>query len=97
MAGRIKKPSAPKSKLLTIEMVPVESSTVKAIGHHAEHRVLRVAFKSGFTYDYAKVSREKYDTLRAADSIGGHLHEHIKLAVDAKGRPAHSHKKLDLA
>lgn len=69
-----------------MERKPVTSSNVKSVGYDPETKRLHVEFKGGGVYEYSDVSQEKYDAMMKADSIGGHVHKHIK--------GAHSHKKL---
>ena len=64
---------------------PVESSNVAAIGYDAEKRELHVRFKSReLPYVYHDVPPETHDALMKAESIGRHIHRHIK------GRHKHS-------
>lgn len=59
-------------------MEKVNSSNVDEIGYNPETKVLSVRFKQGGLYHYNNVEPEKYDALKKADSIGSHLHKHIK-------------------
>lgn len=61
-------------------MKPVESSTISHIGYDAEKRVMSIKFKSKGepTYDYADVEPEDHARLLTAESVGSHLHHHIK-------------------
>lgn len=61
-----------------MNMKPVASSQVKAIGHDPATNTLRVEYASGGVYDYAGVDAEKHRALMAAPSIGSHLHKQIK-------------------
>jgi hypothetical protein len=58
------------------DMHRVVSSNIASIGHDGED--LFVAFKSGGTYRYQGVPVPTFDALRAAKSVGSHLHAHIK-------------------
>lgn len=60
------------------EMVPVQSSNVKAVGYDADKSELHVQFHNGGHYRYLGVSPEKHRALMAASSVGSHLHSHIK-------------------
>jgi hypothetical protein len=60
-----------------MDMKPVKSSNVQAVGYDPASRTMRVQFNSG-TYDYADVAPEKHADLMAADSLGKHLHAHFK-------------------
>lgn len=59
-------------------MEKVNSSNVSEIGYNPETKVLSVRFSKGGLYHYSNVAPEKYEALRKADSIGSHLHQHIK-------------------
>lgn len=61
-----------------MNMQPVSSSNIAAVGYDEEKKLLRVHFKNGGRYDYSDVSREEYDGLLGAESIGRHLNTHIK-------------------
>ncbi|MGN4069447.1 KTSC domain-containing protein [Burkholderia gladioli] len=68
----------------TIDMKPVESSQVHSIGYDAESETLAVRFKDRKTgapnalYHYSQFTQANFDALRTADSIGSHLHRHVK-------------------
>ena len=62
---------------LCIDLQPVKSSNVKAVGYHEPTRTLRVQFHNGSVYDYHDVPPNKHKDLMAADSVGRHLHRHI--------------------
>lgn len=59
-------------------MVPVQSSAIKAIGYDWPKHTLLVEFKSGGFYTYKGVSHSLYRELRTAESIGRFYHNHIK-------------------
>jgi len=59
-------------------MKKVNSSNVDSIHYEPLVRKLTVVFKNGGTYEYHDVSPDKYKELESAESIGGHLHKHIK-------------------
>jgi hypothetical protein len=59
-------------------MKKVESSNVDTIHYEPNAKRLEVTFKNGRTYHYQGVSQQEYDALENADSIGKHLHKHIK-------------------
>ncbi len=62
----------------SIEMKPVSSRNISAVGYSPETKTLRVAFHSGSVYTYEDVDAEKHAKLMAADSVGSHLNAHIK-------------------
>ncbi len=56
-----------------MQLIPVESSTVAAIGYDPATRTMEVRFHSGAAYRYQEVSAEDHSNLMGADSIGRHL------------------------
>ena len=56
----------------------VNSSNISDLAYNPATKVLTVTFKSGGTYSYENVDPEKYQALMSAESIGKHLHQHIK-------------------
>lgn len=76
---------------MMITMQKVESSNVEAIGWRADEKfagsikegeadtgTLRVLFKGGSAYDYMSVTRELFENLMTAKSIGSYIHRYIK-------------------
>lgn len=64
-----------------IALIPVEgSSQIAALGHSGD--TLAVKFKGGgATYHYKGVSADEFAQLKAAQSLGSHLHLHIKSRI----------------
>ena len=60
------------------ELVPVKSSNIESVGHDADKSELHVRFKNGGTYVFPGITAAQHKNLLAADSIGSHLHKHIK-------------------
>ncbi len=60
-----------------MEMRPVKSTNVKAIGYDAASNTLRVEFASG-SYDYDGVTAKEHRDLVDAKSIGSHFHKHFR-------------------
>lgn len=68
---------------------PVQSSNVKSIGYDSVGRVLEVEFHNGGVYHYQDVDPEDHKRLMAAQSVGSHLHTHIKGRFESvKHRPS---------
>ena len=65
-----------KPKPKPIALFPVKSDQIESIGH--EGNTLAVKFKSGGTYHYHGVSASQFADLQKAESLGSHLHKHIK-------------------
>lgn len=63
-----------------IDLLPVESSQVRAVGYDKESRTLAVAFNhgKGAIYHYPDVSPETYEAFVNAESIGSFFGKHIK-------------------
>lgn len=79
-----------------IEMKPVDSAQIMAIGHDPESSTLRIQFKKwdgspGSTYEYANAPTDKHAAFMAADSKGKFFGEHIKPKADV-----HPYKKVAL-
>jgi len=61
-----------------MQMIPVTSSSIKAVGHDPETSKMRVQFHTGHTYEYEEVSEEQHADFISADSIGKHFNNHIQ-------------------
>jgi hypothetical protein len=68
-----------------IEMAPVVSSQIAAIGH--DGNTLAVKFSSGATYYYSGVSQEDFAAFKDADSIGSHFGKFIRGKFDSVRLP----------
>lgn len=71
-----------------MDMKPVKSSNIVALGHDEKTSTLAVQFKSG-TYHYAGVSAQAYQDALGAESVGKHIganvigkYEHTKQEVE---------------
>lgn len=62
------------------DMLPVESSNVKAIGYKEKTKELYVEFIGGSVYKYLDVEKDLHEGLISADSVGKFLNENIKKA-----------------
>ncbi len=61
-----------------MQLIPVTSSNIDAVGYHEDSRTLHVRFASGHTYSYRDVEPEEHNALIAAKSIGSHFAKHIR-------------------
>lgn len=60
-----------------MELIPVESSHIVAIGYDPDNARLEIEFKGGTAYEYYDVPQSVYDCLMASDSKGGFCHQNI--------------------
>lgn len=61
-----------------MDLTPVSSSSIDAIGYDEDKRTLHVRFHSGQTYSYQNVEPEECRALLDAKSIGAHFAKHIR-------------------
>lgn len=61
-----------------IEMTPVKSSNVAAVGYDEETRTLRVEFIEGGTYELTGVPKEYYTGLIESPSPGSYYHRNLR-------------------
>ena len=66
-----------------IELKPVESSQIRAIGYHEVSRTLAITFNTksgepGPVYHHADIPPELYEAFMAAESLGKFHGQHIK-------------------
>lgn len=62
----------------TITMIPVQSSQIAAIGFDEPTLTLAITFVKGGVYHYLGVSRNQFEALRDASSIGSAFYRMIK-------------------
>ena len=58
--------------------VAVKSGQVASVAYDPTTKDMEVVFTTGGTYTYHGVSRADHMKLMAAESVGSHLHAHIK-------------------
>lgn len=63
---------------MKIQLEPVKSSQVEAIGYDAPTKTMRVRFKAGDTYDYQNVSGQIHAQIVSAPSIGRAINQTLK-------------------
>lgn len=61
-----------------MNLTPVTSSTIDAIGYDPDAQTMHVAFLSGGTYEYLDVDPETHQALVEAPSVGSHFHKHVR-------------------
>ena len=57
---------------------PVVSSNVAYVGYDEDSSTLEIEFNNGTVYQYFDVSKNIYDGLIGADSVGSYLASYIK-------------------
>jgi len=84
---------------MKIELTPVESSQIAAIGHDAASKTLAIQFKNkkgvGNTYHYDNVSPETYTEFLAAESKGRFFGKFIKDTKTDDGDPLYPYRKIE--
>lgn len=63
---------------MPVDMVPVISSNLEAVGYDDDKKELFVQFTSGKVFKYKGVSASAYAGLLGAESKGKHFHRHIR-------------------
>ena len=61
-----------------MEMVPVSSSNIAAVGYAEDSQTLQIEFNNGTRYQYFDVPERVFTELRDAGSPGGYLASNIK-------------------
>ena len=61
-----------------MEMIPVESDSLRAIGYDPETEEMRITFNHGATYRYLHVPSIRYEKLMAAPSRGRYFSHFIR-------------------
>lgn len=59
-------------------MTKVDSSNINDIEYDDRRNTLKVTFKNNTTFEYHGVSKDEYEKLMKASSIGAHFHKHIR-------------------
>ena len=60
-----------------MEMIPVNSSNILAIGYDSDSATLTISFKGGDKYEYYDVPQHEFDCFLAAESKGKYGHQNI--------------------
>ncbi len=63
---------------MDVDLTPVTSSNIDAVGYDEDSSTLHVRFHSGHTYSYSNVDPEEHRALIEAPSIGAHFSKHIR-------------------
>ena len=62
----------------TWRMIPVQSSTISAIGYDSKAQQMDVRFRGGGVYTHHGVSPDDHIKFMNAPSMGRHYHDHFK-------------------
>lgn len=62
---------------MKIELQPVKSSAIKAVGHDPKHGLM-VEFHGGGKYHYPDVTVSEHAAMMSAPSVGTHFQQHVK-------------------
>ena len=61
-----------------MEMIPVRSRAIRAVGYDAHSMQMRILFKQGRTYDFCRVPVQIYRGLMDASSKGTYYNDYIR-------------------
>ncbi len=61
-----------------MQMIPVNSSAIRAIGYDPGRRLLKITFEQGDTYDYCNVPHSVFEGILNAYSKGSYYNDYIK-------------------
>ncbi len=61
-----------------MQMIPVRSSAMVAVGYDPQTRRMKIAFTQGRTYDFCGVPQYVFDGLMSTSSKGRYYNDHIK-------------------
>ncbi len=67
-----------------MDMFPVNSETIGAVGYDKETKTLRVRFRNGETFDYAGVQNAMFESLRDSPFIDLFFINMIKGRYDSR-------------
>ena len=63
---------------MSIEMIPVSSSNIAAVGYDNQNEIVHVQFFNGTEYIYKGVPQYEFDGLLNAHSVGSYLNRNYK-------------------
>ena len=63
---------------MPIDMTPVSSSNIAAVGYDADSRELTIEFNSGDVYIYDGIDPMSYESLMQAPSVGSFFYRFIR-------------------
>ncbi len=63
---------------MSVEMIPVSSSNIYAVGYDVDQQIAHVQFLNNSTYIYKGVPQHEFDGLLNAPSVGSYLNQNYK-------------------
>ena len=73
-----------------MERNPVKSSNIKSVGYDSRTKVMEIEYNNGGVYEYHGFLPDHHAKLMAADSIGGHVANHVRGKFETKKKPKRS-------
>ena len=61
-----------------MNMIPVISSAISAIGYDSQTRKMKITFTQGHTYDFCSVPASVFEGLKQSSSKGTYYNDQIK-------------------
>lgn len=61
-----------------MNLIPVNSSDLRAVGYDADTQTLQISFKNGGLYEYKNISESMYRELISAPSKGKYFSHYIR-------------------
>jgi len=61
-----------------MEMIPVRSNAIRAVGYDQVNMRMRILFVQGRSYDFCRVPGHVYNGLMSASSMGSYYNNFIK-------------------
>jgi hypothetical protein len=67
-----------------MQMTPVASTMIRAVGYDPEESKLAVEFNNGATWEYDDVPQDIFDGLTGGGSAGAYFHNHVRNSFDGR-------------
>lgn len=61
-----------------MQMIPVNSTAMRAVGYDPNSRRMKITFQQGDTYDFCNVPQHVFDGLLSATSKGSYYNRYIR-------------------
>ena len=63
---------------MSVQMHPVKSEGISAVGHDEKNGMIHVVFRSGGIHRFGPFTKGEFDALKNASSVGKHFHANIR-------------------